>query len=56
MTTSPLRCIVCDRLKPTHERWSTFVDAMRGSTRTICGVACLKVWATRDRQEPEATR
>jgi hypothetical protein len=52
MTTSPLRCVVCGRLKPKGARWTTFVDAMRGHTRAICGVACLKVWATRERPAP----
>jgi hypothetical protein len=48
MTTRPtLRCVVCGRLKPANARWSTFVDAMRGHTRALCGVACLQVWATR---------
>jgi hypothetical protein len=37
--TSPLRCVICGRLKPTRERWSTFVDAMRGHTRAIMAAA-----------------
>jgi hypothetical protein len=51
MATSPLRCVICGRLKPAHERWSTFVDAMRGHARALCGVACLKAWTLR-RDEP----
>jgi hypothetical protein len=55
--TSPLRCLICGRLKPKGARWSTFVDAMRGGSRAICSVACLEVWATRQRDEPaEAER
>jgi hypothetical protein len=52
MTTSPLRCVVCGRLKPAGARWSTFVDAMRGGTRAICSVACLEVWARREHAGP----
>jgi hypothetical protein len=51
MTTSPLRCVVCGRLKPKGARWNTFVGAMRGKVPLICGVACLKAWTLR-RDEP----
>jgi hypothetical protein len=56
MTTSPLRCTVCGRLKPRGARWSTFVDAMRGGPRAICSVACLEVWAKRRDEPAEAER
>jgi hypothetical protein len=51
MTTGPLRCVVCKRMKPKGARWLTFETAMRGKAPAICGVACLKAWTLR-RDEP----
>ena len=42
MTTNMLRCVVCGRLKPRGARWGTFVEAMNGRARPVCGAACLK--------------
>jgi hypothetical protein len=53
MSASALRCVVCGRLKPKGARWSTFVDAMRGGTRAICGVACLKRQQAGKRDQPK---
>ncbi len=54
MTASPLRCVICGRLKPKGARWASFVGALAGKTPVVCGAACLKVWTTRER--PAAVR